>query len=83
MNKRSYQLKDVLINPEHIVCAREDEEFGKYVLESDSLKELDKRTKFTRVSLNRGNMGYEIVIVSPLEKLEKDIEKKNKLLLKG
>lgn len=81
--KRSFSLRNVLLNTEQIIYAREDEEFGKTVFESQSLPDLDKRTKFTRVSVNRGNMGAEVVIVGALDKIEKEIEKKNKTLLKG
>jgi hypothetical protein len=61
----SYCLREVFINPSHVVCLREDLSMRKK-LEADLLPEdMNPNQQFTKISLNRGHSGIDLVVVGP------------------
>jgi hypothetical protein len=79
---RQFFAREVLVNPDHINFAREDSNIMKRLKETGSLKDLDDRAKFTRLFINRGNMGQEILVVGYIEVIFKKFSKASKTLLK-
>tara|TARA_Y100000593_G_scaffold92414_1_gene183981 strand:- start:1692 stop:1985 length:294 start_codon:yes stop_codon:yes gene_type:complete len=77
---RSFALREVLINSEHVVCVRPDPTFGNLLVEGKLPEGLDKRQKFSRIYLNRGQVGLDIVVVGDATIIEKKL---NKEILKG
>lgn len=73
-------LRETFINPDHIVCMRE-ETLGKEQL-SEALEEIDPRQEFTRIYLNRGQVGLDITVVGSLDSVKEKLQK-GKSLLKG
>lgn len=62
-SKQEYSLRDIFINPEHVVMIREDSRLAQ-LNESDSLLPgMDGNHKFTKLTINRGQTGTEIVVV--------------------
>ena len=70
----SYSLREVYINPNHVVCLREDLSM-KRKLEADMLPEdMNPDQQFTRVSLNRGHSGIDLVVVGPPGAIESKLK---------
>ena len=80
-----FTLKEVSINPEYVVCVREEERMTRMLQEGYLPEGLDQRQKFTRVFLDRGHTGIDVVVVGEPEKVEADLKraKGKKELLNG
>ena len=78
---RAFSLREVYINPSQVVCLREAPDFKRLLVESKLPSDLDNRQEFTRVHLNRGQAGIDIVVVGTPAMIEKKI--KTKQVLKG
>jgi hypothetical protein len=71
-NKKKYSFREVVINPDHIVCLREDPAMILAGRSGEMPAELDQRQSFTRLHLDRGQLGMDIVVVgSPNQVLDK------------
>lgn len=80
-SRTSYSLREVYVNPNHVVCLREDVSMRKK-LEANLLPEnLDLKQQFTKLSLDRGHSGIDLVVVGPPETIEEKLY--NKQLLRG
>ena len=81
-----YSLEEIFINPKHVVCLRADEGFSNKLQAGVLPEGLDTRQKFTRIYLNRGQSGIDVIVVGDPESVEaKLMEKKQsgKTLLRG
>ena len=71
--KEVYSLREIYINPAHVVYVRSDSKYKKLLREGSLPAGLDPRQEFTRISLVRGTSGSEIIVVggasSIMEKL--------------
>ena len=77
---KMYSLREVFINPEHVVMIREEKR----------MKELNERGKvanipdgahqFSKLTINRGQAGTEIVVVGSPEVVESTLKNSNQLL---
>jgi len=78
-------VREVYINPNHVVMVREDMNFGRY-LQEGKLNELgvNPAMRFTRISVrNSGTGNYEIVVFGDTESVYEKIRSTQKSLLKG
>ena len=78
-------VREVYINPNHVVMVREDTNFGKYLHEG-KLNNLgvDQSMRFTRISVRNGGTGnYEVVVFGDTESVYEKIRSCQKSLLKG
>ena len=81
---QSYELREIFVNPEHVVCMREDEKYKQLLSEDRLLNELDKRQSFTRIYLDRGQSGIDLTVVgAPTAVQEKLGLILNKQILRG
>jgi len=80
---RTYLLRTVFINPDYVVCLREDNDTTNLLKEGRLPEDLDARQSFTRVSINKGTYGQDIVVVGPVEEIYKRLDFQKKQLLKG
>ena len=80
-----FTLKEVSINPKYVVCVREEERMGRMLKEGYLPQGIDQRQKFTRVFLDRGHTGIDVVVVGDPETIEADLKyaKEKKELLNG
>ena len=82
-DRTSYSLREVFINPEQIACLREDI-LSSRKLEAGLLPEnLDNRQRFTKIHLNRGMSGIDIVVVGDPMAIKEKLSLETKTLLKG
>ncbi len=78
-----YTLREIFVNPEHVVCLREDYHTLTLLKEGRLPDNLDNRQKFTRVQMNRGSTGLDIVVVGSPSVVEQKLNISTKTLLKG
>ena len=82
--KNPYILKQIYINPQHVVCLREDEVYNRLLLEGRLMENMDKNQSFTKIYLNRGQAGIDLTVVgSPSSIQEKLGLTSEKQLLRG
>jgi hypothetical protein len=68
----NYTLKEIYINKNQIVLIQDDERLEKRYRPEDG-----KNQKFTKISLNTGNMGYDVTVVGDVKLIYKKIEAKD------
>ena len=73
--KKRFTLREVSINPEYVVCVREDSAIRQMLTEGYLPEGLDKRQRFTRVYLDRGQTGIDIVVVGDPETIQEDLRR--------
>jgi len=76
----NYALKEVFINPEHVVCLRSDDLTRQRLQENKLPEELDRRQEFTRIQLNRGHNGLDIVVVGAPSLVEQKLKMPRQVL---
>ena len=76
--RKRFSLREVSINPEYVVCVRECATTRNMLNEGYLPEGLDKRQRFTRVYLDRGQTGIDIVVVGDPEIVEADLLKAKK-----
>jgi hypothetical protein len=87
--QKKYLLRDVVINRRFITCMRDDQTTYAYLKEGRLPPVLTGDQKFTRISVARGNIGQDIVVVGELSHVaalfseEELIGKSSKKTLKG
>ena len=79
---KKHALREIFINPEHVVCLREDENY-KTMLEEGFFEDMDNRQTFTKIYLKRGQMGIDLVVVGSPDTIQEKLGLKKKQLLKG
>ncbi len=78
--KSEYSLREIFINPEHVVMIREESRM-RMLNEQGMLPEgLDKKHQFTKLTINRGQTGTEIVVVGSPKIVETTLNNKKELL---
>ena len=60
--RKRFDSRDVYVNPGHVVCLREEEAFKRVLVESDHDMTIDIGASFTRVFLDRGQSGIDLVV---------------------
>ena len=73
--KRKYTLREVYINPEHVVSLHEASSYEQKLSEGLLPAGLDQRQRFTRLTLNRGMSGLDVVVVGPPEMIEDSLKR--------
>jgi hypothetical protein len=79
---KKYVLREIFINPEHIVCLREEETY-KTMLEEGLFEDMDIRQSFTKIYLNRGQMGIDLVVIGSPDTIQEKLGLNKQQLLKG
>ena len=77
-SKQEYTLRDVFVNPEHVIMIREDAHLSRLNENNSLLPDMNSDHKFTKLTINRGQTGTEIVVVG-----EPQLVQQNKQLIKG
>ena len=78
-----YSLREVFVNPEHIVCLRLEPKYKRMLNEGVLPEGLDQRQEFTRVYMNRGQLGLDMVVVGAPETIEQKVRSDKRKILKG
>ena len=78
-----YSLREVTINPAHVVCLREDTSMVQRLAEGRLPSDLDSRQKFTKVYLDRGQSGIDLTVVGSLVQTKENLGIDKRELLNG
>lgn len=70
---RAYSLREVTINPDHVVCLREDHQMLKMLNEGYLPEGIDSRQEFTRLYLDRGQAGIDITVVGSVTTVKESL----------
>tara|TARA_Y100000310_G_C20319711_1_gene640154 strand:+ start:245 stop:544 length:300 start_codon:yes stop_codon:yes gene_type:complete len=81
--QNSFSLREIFINPQHVVCVRSDPTFKRKLLEGVLPEGLDNKQEFSRVYLNRGQAGLDVVVVGDPAVIEGKLDIKSRKILKG
>lgn len=83
--QKHYHLRQVVINKQFITFMREDSAMSTYLKEGRLPDTLAKTERFTRISVARGNIGQDIVVVGDLQHVTNlfNEEEPRKRTLKG
>ena len=79
-SKNSYTLQEVFVNPEHVVMIREDARLRQLNEEGILDPDLKPEHRFTKLTINRGQTGTEIVVVGAPSMVETQLNSGKKLI---
>ena len=80
--QQEYTLREVFVNPEHVVMIREESRMRQLNEQGKLAKDLDGAHQFTKLTINRGHTGTEIVGVGAPHVIEGTLNQ-TKTLLRG
>jgi len=76
-------LREVYVNPKHVVSLREDARFMKKLREGQLPPELRGEHVFTKVTIDKGSTGLEIVVIGSPGIVEAKLRGDGRELLNG
>ena len=77
-----YALREVFVNPEHVVLVREEYRLKQLNEQGLIDEDLDVNHRFSKITIDKGNTSTEIVVIGAPEMIERTLQK-NKQLLRG
>lgn len=80
--QQNYTLREIFVNPEHVVMIREEARMRRLNEDGVLPNGLSVDHRFTKLTINRGHTGTEIVVVGAPSTIEETLNKQ-KQLLKG
>ena len=82
LSEQKFLLREVFVNPEHVVMVREEARMRQLNEEGMLPDNLNLDHQFSKITINRGQTGTEIVVVGSPDLIETKL-KANKKLLRG
>ena len=82
-HRKAYSLREVTINPSHVVCLREDHQMLRMLSEGYLPEDMDSRQTFTRIHLDRGQVGSSITVVGDPNTISEKLGVSRRQLLRG
>ena len=79
---KDYVLKEIYINPKHIVMMRENRGMKSKISKYGISKDLHPEQEFTTLRINSGHSGVDVTVIGSLSSLQEKLNL-NKQLLKG
>lgn len=77
---RRYSLREVFVNPEHVVMVREEHQM-KNLNEQGMLTEgLNKEHRFSKITIDKGTTGTEIIVIGDPNSVETALQNRSQLL---
>jgi len=78
--QQDYTLREVFVNPEHVVMIREEARMRTLNEQGFLPSELNVSHRFTKLTINRGHTGTEIVVVGAPDVVENSLNNTKQLL---
>ena len=75
-----YTLREVFVNPEHVVMIREEARMQRLNEQGALPDNLANSHRFTKLTINRGHTGTEIVVVGAPDIVERSLNQTKQLL---
>ncbi len=82
-SQKTYSIRQVYINSDHVVCMREDVALKNVLAEGRLVDGLDKRQDFTRITLSNNSMQQEILVIGAIDEIYNKFHAETKNLLRG
>lgn len=79
----NYILREVFVNPEHVIMIREEKRIQELNERGLLNEDLDTTHRFSKLIINRGHTGTEIVVIGAPDTVETKLQQNSKQLLKG
>jgi hypothetical protein len=83
MSGDKWTLREVIVNPDYVVCLRPDVRATTLLQEGLLPEGLDTRQEFTKIQMSRGTNGLDIVVVGGITMIENKLNIQTQQLLKG
>ena len=80
---RRYNLREIFVNPKHVVAVRPDERMKTLLNEGYLTEDMDKRQGFSKVHMDRGQSGIDLTVVGEAGIVSQKLGLTQKELLKG
>tara|TARA_R110002020_G_scaffold3888_1_gene17136 strand:- start:1986 stop:2276 length:291 start_codon:yes stop_codon:yes gene_type:complete len=77
---RHYSLREIFVNPEHVIMVREESRMRELNENGKVAAGLDADHRFSKLTINRGQTGTEIIVVGSPEIVENTLKSTRKLL---
>ena len=77
---KDYKLREVYVNPEHVVMIREEKRMRELNERGSVASGLDEAHQFSKITINRGPTGTEIVVVGSPDVVENTLNNAKRLL---
>ena len=81
--KRQFSLREIYINPDHVVCLRPDNGMTAHMEAGLLPRNLKPGHEFTKIHLDRGHSGIDVVVVGTPSVVEGKLRAHKRELLKG
>lgn len=82
--KKRYFIREVVLNSDFIVLMKQDIILEEKLQESlNFIDGLNKNEKFTRISMNKGNISSDVIVVGSLDQIYKLLDINNKKVIRG
>jgi|TARA_R110000824_G_scaffold386041_1_gene580500 hypothetical protein len=75
-----FDLREVFVNPRHVVSLREDGQARQALTEGRLPEGLDPRQDFTKLTLDKGTVGLELTIVGSPSVVESKLKSQKQVL---
>ena len=79
----TYTLREVFVNPEHVVMIREERRLKEMNERGVINENLNKNHRFSKLTINRGQSGTDIVVIGAPDLIETKLQRTAKQLLRG
>lgn len=77
---KNYELREVFVNPQHVITLREDHTTKVAINEGRVIDGLDPRQQYTRVSVHNGTFGSQFIVVGSPSVVESKLKNGRQLL---
>jgi len=81
--RQNYMLREVFVNPEHVIMIREEKRLQELNEMGHIASGLDPSHQFSKLTINRGHTGTEIIVVGAPEIVETQLNTAKKKVLRG
>ena len=78
-----YHLREIYVNPKHVVAMRQDDRMHGLLSEGNLPDGIDQAQSFTKLYVDRGNMGIDITVIGGLNSIKEKLGLDARSLLKG
>ena len=78
-----YVLREIFVNPEHVIMIREEKRIQELNARGLLNEDLDISHRFSKLTINRGHTGTEIVVIGAPDMVETKLQQTSKQLLRG
>jgi len=77
---QQYTLREILVNPEHVIMIREEARLRQLNEQNLLAPGLDPQHGFSKLTINKGHTGTDIVVVGAPDIVEQQLQRTAKLL---